>query len=312
MNISIFDIPKQTTVSDPIYWVGKKYSAQKEMLTITVDITSPAYKGLWRIADEHFQRNNCQQAFVKAYYLYLFLLKIADLGDNIFTSDISSALAVSQKSRKEIDKVLSNHGLLVITNMSDYYKSKKQMIEAKKYGEAYNIEHYKYKLYYYPCEYSATSLVSSRKLTYTLSHRLCRLLDAKGFTLHDSEIFFFSFNKRSIFEKKGNSEKNSYSINGYEMTAPNYQDLSISPALLSMRVKQLKQKVRILGIMDWLNNKHKPVKFQSGRLYHAFHYTPKELRPYMEYKGSPLVELLDIKNAFFVFLSNVPDWARPK
>lgn len=56
------------------------------------------------------------------------------------------------------------------------------------------------------------------------------------------------------------------------------------------------------GIIKWTRNFYKAPVYNGGRMYHIFHQTPHELRGYLLYKGSPLVEAFDLHNAYYTLL----------
>lgn len=90
---------------------------------------------------------------------------------------------------------------------------------------------------------------------------------------------------------------NSFSFKIYESP---YKELELSPIPLDVVAKVGKlPKLKI-----WLDWHADDVKLTySSRCWHPFHVLPKEYRKYLTYKGSPLVEAMDVSNCFYTLMT---------
>lgn len=89
-----------------------------------------------------------------------------------------------------------------------------------------------------------------------------------------------------------------------------YSALVLDFAALA-RIKKVSSRIKD-GVIKWSRNYYKPPIFKAGRWYHIFHQTPRELRGYLLYRGTPLVEAFDMHNAFyslmlFVLKGHIPN-----
>ena len=301
-NVDIFNPLPATAAPDLLsYKVNKTFDDQRPNLYLTIDTASNTYAYLWQLATDLKYSLKTKKAFVKAYYLYYFLIERAGLGDQLYTEDLNTAIGVSEKTRKMINKDLQWSGILTI-HKEKYNESRRKMVEANKYGEYYRIEHHTYDFSINPSSYS-TRKPNQQKLSYHLPKKIWQKLVAKGFAFRDRAFLYEELEKEE-FVCKGSVKP--IKLLKKSIYIPPYHKLSLSPLLTSKRVEDAKeQKIDISYAMMWIKEKSNPVKFTSGRLYHAFHRSPRNFRKYLEHNGSCLMEIMDISNAFFVILSKI-------
>ena len=134
-NVDIFNPLPATAAPDLLsYKVNKTFDDQRPNLYLTIDTASNTYAYLWQLASDLKYSLKTKKAFVKAYYLYYFIIERAGLGDQLYTEDLDTAIGVSEKTRKMINKDLQTFGILTI-HKEKYKESRRKMLEANKYGE---------------------------------------------------------------------------------------------------------------------------------------------------------------------------------
>ena len=298
--IDIFSIPFQTENLDIIsYKVEKQYSKKNPSLYLTVDSASSTYCFLNHISDPFFYSKG-KQALIQAYYLYCFLITEARIGNEILTKDISDALGVDKETRQKIDVFLQSANVLWIEK-TEHNQSVQLMLEANRHDKTYPLENYKYEFYSHYESYPHKRII--KKFEYKLPYKLWHTLELKGYTMNENSLLCEGL--KSFTSISHNSDRPYLRLLNKDVYIPKYDKLKILPTLYSMKIQDVKKRVNLGSIIDWHLRHNAPVKFSYGRLYHAFHNTPKCLRTYLEYNGSKLIEIWDVPNACFVFLSKI-------
>lgn len=278
---------------------NKNYCVSKPMLQLEVDARSEIYVHLRQLALRYNLYRKTQDALLKAYYLYCFLIQWADLGDCFVTKDIEMILGIDKATRHKIDSILQEAGLLII-HKEKHYESIKNKLLMDKYDLSAYYEPYTYDFSMYG-GINDQHKVTPLKMTYLLPRKLWEKIVKKGFALSDNSFLI------NALEKEYDTKliQPSFSILNKPIYVPPYNRIRISPILLSMRIKDAKRKIKLADAKTWISEKNNPVKYSSGRLYHAFHRSSRTFRKYLEYNGSLLVEAMDIHNAYFLLLSKI-------
>jgi len=279
--------------------VNKIYNENKPMLHLEVDKLSETIVYLRQVAIRYNLHRKTQDALIRAYYLYYFLIRWAELGEGLVTNDIEIALGINNETRIKINNILRADKLLTIY-MKKHYESIENMLRMDKYGLSAQIDPYSYDFSIYG-GINDQHKVASEKMSYPLPRKLWEKIVKKGFALSDNSFLMHALDK----ECDTKLTQPTYSLLDESIYVPPYNRIRISPILLSMRVKDAKKKTKLADAISWISEKNNPVKYTSGRLYHAFHRTSRTFRKYLEYNGSLLVEAMDIHNAFFLLLSKI-------
>ena len=80
---------------------------------------------------------------MKAYYLYYFLIRWAELDKGFVTNDIEAALGINKETRHKIDNILKDERLLIIYK-NEHYESVENMLRMDKYGLSAYIDPFTY------------------------------------------------------------------------------------------------------------------------------------------------------------------------
>lgn len=304
---NIFHLPPVTQISDDYisFRLKKNFHRDKANLEILVDVKSPTYKALLLIANRNFNHQKTREAFVKAYYLYEFLLQRADLGNGEFTTrDIESALGISQDTRCLINHLLSDYYILSVYD-EDHNASVKRMIE----GQQKPLERFKYGFHTLSNQYLSEK--SKPRIYHTLSFKitsdLYEILKNRGFLLKDEDDVEMLSQKYTIYSS-GNFDDNVQCSNGltckelniFNNSAP-YGELRFS----GLTVGVCREKGSWGKLISWFRNREKAPTFSSGRWYHSFHNLPKKYRQYLCYNDEPLEEAMDVHNCFYVLMGKL-------
>lgn len=279
--------------------VNQIYFESKPMLHLQIDESSETSAYLRQRAKQHKLYHKTQDALVKAYYLYYFLIQWADLSGQFVTNDVEIALGINKETRFKIDGILQEAGLLTI-HKENHFESVRTKLLMDEYELPSNIAPYTYEFSVHVAA-NDQHKVKAQKISYPLPRKLWESLVKKGYAFRDNSFLTDVLDKECDHKVKQPTIK----LIGKGIYVPPYNRIRLSPQLLTMRVKDVKNIINIADAKSWIQNKNKPTKFTSGRLYHAFHLTPHRLRKHLEFNGSPLVEALDIHSAFFLLLSKI-------
>lgn len=305
------------------YKVEKTFKQGKPNLVLTIDGHSPTYIYLRQIASTLeelkptsantfagsklvFPRSKSQNTFVAAYYLYQFLIGNAKLGDDLMVDDIAACLDITAFELRKITKALRVFCRVIQVDPSAHFTSVKESLLAQKYGERVQIENYTYK--FDQLLISAAGCTSPSRLPLKLSFSLTKpiwdILYRLGYTLPDQTKLssFLTYIQSQIKAKYQNNNRLTVKNNCIYVCSYSLLDVEAG----DYTIGEVRKACDIRKIVSFIEGKDNDVRFSSGRLYHSFHNLPRWARKNLiRYKGSPLVEAMDVHNAFFVFLAKI-------
>ena len=284
-----------------------------EEVNMELDVDTESYLVIQRISRNSFSSEKTIQACIKAYYLYELLIQKEGLEEWILNEEIRESLEVSNETLIKIRNVFSYFGFIKVET-SEYAKSirgsygrKKSKLDHKRP----RIIPYKYKpgSFIYEGMSSACALVrrtaelrgNKIKVRFKLSKKLYDIIEVRNKltrckTVGDIFNILLRFLKHNVLKDNDLICENSQIIPPTIYAAP-YQDLIIPPET------PCQYQGKGNTITTWLLHHHEAAKLtDSSRLWHPFHSLARVYRHLITYKGSPLIEAMDVHNCFYVLM----------
>lgn len=309
---TIFNLPP-ISASDVIthYKLSKSYDSSQPSLILTINTRTRTYSYLMYIAGEDFRERKTRDAFVKCYYLLYALCYMWHQEDAL---TIRMLCAILDVTKPTVERILSHlyHYDIIDIDKTAWYDSVQLRIQAQKYGVCCELDNFRYRCGYpVPTSFPARGYASPPlNLSFFLPQQTYTVLFNLGLHYNPNLPLKETILREDSHIISQDSIQNTLKNNVIKVAnnnvfVPGYSKLAFAPELLNMPLEQARQLGDVLKLAVWNSGRFRPVKLSSGRLFHCWHNTPRVFRKYIEYKGSKLVEAMDIHNAFFVIMFKI-------
>ena len=268
-------------------------------------------------ADYYFKTSATRRAFVKAYFLFEFLINELGLSE-FYQEDFAESLKygnekVSTNTIPAIRKRLLVERILY-TDTTEHFKSSKKNPSTKTFQYIFHplitVQHatepeeeFRFKI---PKKSKIRNLISNSKNIFSERETEYILDEDETYNLLSEGFFFLADNRLSFWDNNlsdnelqavlQNKSKNPLDLTIY---VPPYELLSLEGLTKSDLLKY----GSLSKLRSFICNKKEKAKVtRSTRLYHAFHTLPRVYRKHLMYEGSPLEEVMDVHNCFYALM----------
>lgn len=275
------------------YGFCKQEADSNEILKITIDASKNLHAELVQTAAIWFREAATREAYIKTFYLHYLLSGYGRQEYGITLDNLCSILGTSKPTMIRINDILTYFRFITI-DKNDWYQS---ILNSQDQNTSLNC--FKYLAHWNTPAAKGANTLTQRNITLNynipdkLSHYLSILLNLNNKThaaTHPAPHYI-----RKDSERK-QVIHNKFQIGNFEVFSPLYELLDVPQKDIGIYSADYDK---------WVCLRDREIKFQSGRIFHAFHNTKKEFRKLLKYKGSPLVEAIDVHCAHFAFLGKI-------
>lgn len=275
--------------------------------TLSFDVPGYDVQLIRKYYEGNFRVHKTSEDYIRLYYLLLYLYEVSGANVEIGYSEMSKVIDCSDDTVMKLMARMEDYGL-ALKDKRDWAES---VISGKQSSFKYEIRCLDDLVLSEEDAEKRTKNLSRKRYRYRVNN-IEKYIDIDRFIDNLNNLINFSIICRNSHNNElntnilntilSNNESVADTLNENVHYIANYSTITINPAQLAQRndIDIQTRKELIKCVRNWSKN---PTVGSDNRIYHAFHRFPSRLRPIcLSYNNSPLNEISDIHNAYYVFM----------